>query len=191
MNQIIILPPEPTLADIRKQFERWRATRGKRTRIPEELWEAAVRLSSDYTPHQISKALHLNYLKLKNRILALKKDKSLSAKNDLYSNYKYNAEKRNYKFDLDFDTFLDLTSQNCHYCGIKPKSKWIASKKCKNPSIYIYNGIDRLNNSKGYIKNNCVSACKICNQAKYKLTYKQFTNWINKCFNHLILGDNK
>lgn len=79
MDCAIKLPPKLTLEDVLKEFERWRATRGQRTRIPEELWEAAIKLSSDYTPHQISKALHLNYLTLKNRILSTGQDKLLPA----------------------------------------------------------------------------------------------------------------
>ena len=70
MNQGINLVTKPILADVRKKFEAWRATRGKRTQIPQELWDAAVKLSPDYTPHQISKALHLDYVKLKNLILS-------------------------------------------------------------------------------------------------------------------------
>ncbi|MGA1871677.1 MAG: hypothetical protein ACMUJM_24380 [bacterium] len=77
MNSTIKLPPKPTLGDVLREFERWRATRRKRKPIPEKLWEAAVGLSSDYTPHQISKALHLNYLALKKRIQSTGQDKLL------------------------------------------------------------------------------------------------------------------
>jgi len=61
---------KPTLDEIREQFGTWRKTREKRTPIPDTLWEAAVSLSTRYSPYQISKALRLNYNDLKCRIQA-------------------------------------------------------------------------------------------------------------------------
>lgn len=43
---------------------------------------------------------------------------------------------------------------------------------------YTYNGIDRVNNDIGYIKNNCIPCCKICNRAKNSMSYDDFLNWI-------------
>ena len=78
MNQATKLPLKPTLEDVLREFEIWRAVKKKRSRIPEQLWEAAVKLSSNYTPHQISRALHLDYVELKNRISSSMHDKVLS-----------------------------------------------------------------------------------------------------------------
>ncbi|MCK4488169.1 MAG: hypothetical protein KAU38_15600 [Desulfobacterales bacterium] len=64
----------PTLEEVRDQFENWRKTRERRTAIPEALWQAAVSLSEDYPTLQISKALHLNYTALKNRVQASNTD---------------------------------------------------------------------------------------------------------------------
>jgi hypothetical protein len=77
MNQETILPIKPTLDDVRKKFESWRRSRKKRSRIPKKLWEAAVKLSSDYTISQISKSLHLNYVQLEKCIISAKENKSL------------------------------------------------------------------------------------------------------------------
>lgn len=59
-----------SLEEIRDQFETWRKTRGKRTAIPDVLWEAAVSLCPRYSLCQISKALRLNYSDLKHRVQA-------------------------------------------------------------------------------------------------------------------------
>ena len=57
---------------VKQRFETWREVRKKRTRIPEELWQAAVELTSDYTPNKISQTLHINYSVLKERIVSMK-----------------------------------------------------------------------------------------------------------------------
>ena len=78
MNEAIKLPLNPTLQDVLREFETWRGVRKVRSRIPEQLWEAAVKLSSNYTTHQISKALRLDYVELKNRISTTMQDKAQS-----------------------------------------------------------------------------------------------------------------
>lgn len=60
MSQQIAPSPEPTLEDVRTQFETWRKTRKSRKPIPERLWQAAVKLSKSYLPSMICQALHLN-----------------------------------------------------------------------------------------------------------------------------------
>ena len=43
---------------------------------------------------------------------------------------------------------------------------------------FTYNGIDRVDNTKGYQVNNCVASCFICNKAKGVMTQSEFLNWI-------------
>jgi len=64
-----VLPIEkPTLEKVQKQFETWRNTRKIRGPIPEELWEAAIKLSEDYSIGKISSALRLGHRELKKRV---------------------------------------------------------------------------------------------------------------------------
>jgi hypothetical protein len=58
----------PTLTEVQTRFAAWRKTRQHRSRIPEELWAAAVKLSNKHSIHRISKALKLSYTDLKERI---------------------------------------------------------------------------------------------------------------------------
>jgi hypothetical protein len=58
--------PEPTLEEVRVQFETWRKTRNSRRPIPDQLWQAAVKLSKNYSVYKIAKTLRLDYTKLKN-----------------------------------------------------------------------------------------------------------------------------
>lgn len=88
-------------------------------------------------------------------------------------NYKQGAKKRGYDFLLTDDECRQLFSQECFYCGAKPAN--IATAHwMHNPEIFIYQGIDRLNNEIGYVKNNCVSCCYICNKAKGDRTAGNF-----------------
>lgn len=100
----------------------------------------------------------------------------LSAKRDLYRKYKDSATRREYVFDLDFDTFIEITSKNCYYCGRKPST---VAKRAKSVGYYVHNGVDRLDNTKGYIFDNCVPCCTVCNRAKGNMTYLDFIQWIN------------
>ena len=57
-----------TLTEVQSRFAAWRKTRQHRSRIPEELWAAAVRLSNKHSIHKISRALRLSSADLKERI---------------------------------------------------------------------------------------------------------------------------
>jgi hypothetical protein len=62
-----------TLEELREQFEQWRKNKlPKERRIPEQMWEAAVELSSKYPFALIVKELRLNRDEYKRR-LGLKK----------------------------------------------------------------------------------------------------------------------
>lgn len=58
----------PTLAEVQARFANWRKNKKHRCRIPEDLWVAAVRLSSEHSLHKISTALSLSYTDLKKRV---------------------------------------------------------------------------------------------------------------------------
>jgi len=93
---------------------------------------------------------------------------------DLYRSYKRKAIARNYNFDLDLTTFGMITKCDCYYCGAVPANEWRITRNSKNTARYIYNGIDRKDNTKGYQLDNVVSCCSICNFMKNTLTYDQF-----------------
>ena len=56
------------LEQVRGQFERWRETRGRRGRIPERLWQAAVRVAKEHGTDRTARALRLNSASLKRRL---------------------------------------------------------------------------------------------------------------------------
>jgi hypothetical protein len=69
--------------------------------------------------------------------------------------YQKRAEEYRLPFEFTLDMFESLVRQPCYYCAI------IQEKG--------FNGIDRKNQKEGYIGENCVSCCKVCNFIKGSL----------------------
>jgi hypothetical protein len=59
---------------LRRKIERWRRTRKKRTRMPEELWSAAVKLAQVHGVWRIAKELSVRYESLKQRVVAFEEE---------------------------------------------------------------------------------------------------------------------
>ena len=89
-----------------------------------------------------------------------------TAQKDIFRKYKTSAYKRNYVFDISFSDFVKIISKNCFYCGSYPQREH-KLKSLKDMDVkFMFNGIDRSNNDIGYILDNCVPCCTICNRAK-------------------------
>lgn len=81
-------------------------------------------------------------------------------------------------FDISSAFFHYITSQDCVYCGAPPNQ--IVRRDNHHNGNYIYNGIDRFDNSLGYIESNCVPCCKICNVMKFTLNIDEFYKHIQQ-----------
>ena len=106
-----------------------------------------------------------------------------AAKNTIYRNYKRGAKDRNIDFFLDKEEFFEIIIKDCYYCGEKPSN---IQKNYYNNGNFIYNGIDRIDSSEGYIKGNVVPCCWMCNQAKSNISINDFDKWIEKVYKHRI-----
>jgi hypothetical protein len=102
----------------------------------------------------------------------------------VFLSYKNKAKKRNLNFEISEDEFRKITKENCFYCGEEPSS---IEKGENHYGIYVYNGIDRVDNSKGYITGNIVPCCGNCNFAKRKMNVPEFYKWIRKVYNYSVL----
>jgi hypothetical protein len=60
-------PVGPELEELRGRFEQWRQNRKRGSRVPKDLWDAAVGLTKDYTLSQLSRVLGLHYGQLRKR----------------------------------------------------------------------------------------------------------------------------
>ena len=86
--------------------------------------------------------------------------KYLSSVEGKYSYYQTNAKNKGFIFNITFNEFSKLLNEPCYYCGGEG------------------HGVDRLDSSIGYLKDNIVSCCSMCNFMKRTYTEDEF---IEKC----------
>jgi len=98
-----------------------------------------------------------------------------SALNAFYASYRCDARDAGRKFDLTYEQFRGLVTGNCYYCGTPPSMYKIVPYRSS-----LFNGIDRVDNSLPYIRENCKSCCRICNRAKRSLSEAEFRSWISR-----------
>ncbi len=77
-----------------------------------------------------------------------------------YGVYTRSARDKNLEVKLSLTDFTVLTEQSCYYCGTIQERG--------------FNGIDRLNSEVGYVTDNCVSCCQMCNYMKASLSVDAF-----------------
>ncbi len=68
MKQGSCRPAHDILSDIQSQFDRWRQSRKRGTRIPEALWQAACEAAGEYGVSKTAQTLGLDYYGLKKRM---------------------------------------------------------------------------------------------------------------------------
>src|SRR5258708_3678515 len=82
--------------------------------------------------------------------------------------------------NLTKEQFNKLINQNCYWDNKKPSQ--IYRRPREDQIVYYYNGIDRLDSSKGYTIDNCVPCCKNCNTAKLRMSKIEFLEWIKNIY---------
>jgi len=104
-----------------------------------------------------------------------------AAKNYVLSRYKTAAKARKLKWDIDKELFFSLIQERCHYCGRVPSQVLpVHLRKRATCENFQYTGVDRMNNSQGYISSNVVSCCTECNRLKRELPYTTFIDYLDR-----------
>lgn len=115
------------------------------------------------------------------RGIGLYTDKQQAQKNKAYRDLINNAEARKLSVELSYDEWLTIVVQPCFYCRRKNSNTYKQSFKYNRSKLlgetFRANGVDRLDSRKGYILDNCVPCCKICNRAKSDMDPETFINW--------------
>lgn len=114
-----------------------------------------------------------------------------AAFNQLVSTLKYSAKQRGYSWNLTVEQIRRLTSQVCYYCGKEPSQRGRSLVHSHFNGVYLFNGLDRIDNECGYEIDNVVSCCKDCNYAKRKMTQDEFLAWISRVYNHSASKENE
>ena len=100
-----------------------------------------------------------------------------------YTNYRKQAEIRKLSFNISLKEFSNLSQQPCVYCG-DLRMNVAKVKRVIGSGSYEYNGMDRIDNTKGYSMSNVVPCCKTCNFAKSDKTHQEFLSWVKQVFNY-------
>ncbi len=97
-----------------------------------------------------------------------------------FKEYKDRCIEKNINFELTLDKFTSLIFDKCYYCGLKDN---INNKH----NIEGINGIDRMIPKLGYIEENCVPCCKMCNIIKNAHPIDNFLKIIEHIGTHIRL----
>lgn len=107
-----------------------------------------------------------------------------SAVHTLYKSNKRNAKTRGYEFKLTKKQYGDLIQQPCHYCGAAASegNRHLVARR----EYFYWNGLDRVDNDKGYVIDNVVPCCPTCNVAKHNHSLEEFREWIGRAYHHMF-----
>lgn len=124
-----------------------------------------------------------------NQFRAARKKKALkrygvASFNRAIETYKRRSRNQGFEFSLSEDEFRNLTSERCHYCHSPPSN---TSKSQHGIGDYVYNGLDRIDNDKGYTIDNVVPCCANCNKTKRDMSVDDFLSMVSKIYNHRVL----
>ena len=93
----------------------------------------------------------------------------------LFTSFGVRARRRNLDANLSKVLFAELVNSDCYYCGDSP-----GNREKDRGRVYVYQGIDRVNNTKGYEIDNVVPCCILCNKMKKAMGQEEFLLHIHK-----------
>ena len=158
---------------LEKDREKDRAKRGKAVEQNVQIEQSATEITHKYCTTCCKEYSIDNFLGEKNNIITMtckacriqnkiqdakrnKESRYILEKQNKFATYgKYIKDTctRNIPFDLTFEQYENIVGDPCYYCNITDDEKG-------------FNGIDRKRSEIGYIVENCVSCCKMCNKLK-------------------------
>jgi len=84
----------------------------------------------------------------------------------MYKKYEKSAKERNLEWELTTEQFKSFWQKPCYYCSYEIQTI----------------GLDRIDNKKGYLLDNLVVCCGMCNKMKGTFTQKEFLKQCNKIY---------
>lgn len=102
----------------------------------------------------------------------------------IFAKYKSKAKNKRLKFYLTEQEFRILVTSRCYLCNAPPSNR---SKHRHGKKAFYYNGIDRLCNNVGYVKDNVFPCCPRCNSMKSSSTLEGFIRHLNSILIHINL----
>lgn len=97
----------------------------------------------------------------------------------LYNRYRFRAKYEKLPFCLSEEVVATISRRSCHYCGALP-----AQIMEPDGTPWIYNGLDRVDNARGYVPENVVSCCRVCNEMKLDRSVNDFLKHVRAIVAH-------
>ncbi len=98
-----------------------------------------------------------------------------SAKRKALRAMRDSARQRSIVLKLNDQELLQLSQQDCNYCGSAPSN---CSKT--ETGLFFWNGLDRVNSKGIYSLENVVPCCRHCNYSKGTRTREDFITWVKR-----------
>ncbi len=120
----------------------------------------------------------------------LSADRTQQIHRQLYSHLITRSIRLEMEPNLSYEDFIKLIYLPCNYCG--RESTNTARDYKDRQGNYLsdvtveYNGIDRIDSNKGYIKGNVTTCCKFCNRMKMDHSTEFFKEQIARIYNHFV-----
>lgn len=88
----------------------------------------------------------------------------------LYTHAGHKSRKRGKEWKLSFEDYMEIIQMQCHYCDAEPGNSvdkaMDLGRLDPRRRDYKYQGIDRIDSSKGYTRDNVLPCCWMCNKMK-------------------------
>ena len=118
---------------------------------------------------------------LRERLDAHRLPSGVAAQHAVLGRYKNGAKTRGVDWCLSDVEAYALMAHSCHYCGGLPSN---CTMRGDMHGAFIYTGIDRIDNTKGYATDNVSPCCRRCNIAKNDMSQSEFYQLISRIYVH-------
>lgn len=104
----------------------------------------------------------------------------------IFKRIKSDAVRAGRTFNLTLEFFVSMCHEPCHYCSRSNINSANVPSKAGGYLIkgFRYNGLDRVDNTRGYDEDNCVPCCVVCNRAKNAMSLEEFMDYIDALVGH-------
>lgn len=106
----------------------------------------------------------------------------------LYGKFLWGANNRGLEVNISKEDYCRLICNECFYCDKIGSNNVLKGQLGPTFKGVRFNGIDRLDNNKGYLKGNCVTCCCNCNAMKMDKSKEEFLDYILKIYNKHFLN---
>ena len=103
----------------------------------------------------------------------------------LFRSYSHHADGRGLAFELAQEHVATLLQLPCEYCGQGPSN--VYRRNSRSSWQILYSGIDRVDNTRGYVPDNVVPCCASCNIAKNDMPLERFREWLSRAYARVVI----